>query len=130
MQCSTCWLKTVAVGMLLIALAVPGRAAVGQGKSPAAPAKSGSVPPGKAKKVTAAHAVTVTREVLIARGFNVVRVEIVKGSHVIYYRRGNNGRGRGLGPVEMMVVRPAGDIVVFEKAPEQVRIDLRIRLGF
>ena len=59
----------------------------------------------------------------------VVRVETIKTGQVIYYRRGNNGRGRGLGPVEKMVVRPSGSTVVVESAPKSVWLDIRVRLG-
>ena len=87
-------------------------------------------PPGQAKKqVTPASAVVVSREVLVKHGFTVVRVEQVGPTQVIYYRRGNNGRGRGGGPMEKMVVRPSGQIVVFESTPAPVLADIKIRLG-
>jgi hypothetical protein len=87
-------------------------------------------PPGQAKKqVTPANAVVVSREVLVKHGFTVVRVEQVGPTQVIYYRRGNNGRGRGGGPMEKMVVRPSGQIVVFESTPAPVLADIKIRLG-
>ena len=93
-------------------------------------AASRGLPPGQAKKqVTPAQAVVVSRDVLVKYGFDVVRVETIKGGQVIYYRRGNNGRGRGLGPVEKMVVRPSGSTVVFEAAPKNVLLDIRVRLG-
>src|SRR4029078_7423690 len=67
------------------------------------------LPPGQAKKqVTPAQAVVVSRDVLVLHGFEGVRVETIRTGQVIYYRRGNNGRGRGLGPVEKMIVRPSG----------------------
>src|SRR5262245_16654435 len=76
--------------------------------------KSGKVPPGQAKRqITPTAAVVVTREVLVKQGFEVVRVEHVGVTEVVYYRRGNMGRGRGRGPVERMVVRPSGTVVVF-----------------
>ena len=87
-------------------------------------------PPGQAKKqVTPAAAVVVSREVLVKHGFSVVRVEQVGVTQVIYYRRGNNGRGRGGGPMEKMVVRPSGQIVVFESTPAPVLADIKIKLG-
>ena len=92
--------------------------------------KPAATPPGQAKKqVTSAQAVIVSREILVKYGYQIVRVETVRGTEVIYYRRGNNGRGRGLGPIEKMVVRPSGTIVVFEAAPEKVLIDIKLRLG-
>jgi hypothetical protein len=66
---------------------------------------------------------------LVMHGFEVVRVETIKTGQVIYYRRGNNGRGRGLGPVEKMVVRPSGSTVIVESAPRNVLLDIRVRLG-
>lgn len=89
-----------------------------------------AVPPGHAKKkVTSAQAVVAVREVLVVHGYNVVRVEQVGVTQVIHYRRGNNGRGRGLGPVQKMVIRPSGDVVVFDSAPPKVLVDVRARLG-
>jgi hypothetical protein len=88
------------------------------------------LPPGQGKKmVTPAQAVVVSREALISNGFQVVRVETIKTGQVIYFRRGNNGRGRGLGPVEKMIVRPSGSTVVFESVPDRVLLDIRVRLG-
>jgi len=88
------------------------------------------LPPGQAKKrVTPTQAVVVSRDVLVLHGFEVVRVETIRTGQVIYYRRGNNGRGRGLGPVEKMIVRPSGSTVVFEAAPATVLLDIRVRLG-
>jgi hypothetical protein len=113
---------------LLSSLGGAARPAMAQGRANAGKAAA----PGQKKKekVTPAAAVTVTREILVARGYRVARVEVVRDAHVIYFYRGNNGRGRGRGPLEKMIIRPSGDLVVFESAPEQVRIDLRIRLGF
>ena len=108
----------------LCAAAVHSAEAQGRG------AGKNKMPPGQAKKVvTAGAAVVVTREVLVKHGYTVVRIEDVGLTHVIYYRRGNMGRGRGLGPIERMVVRPSGDIVVFEAGPAPVLLDIRVRLG-
>jgi hypothetical protein len=84
---------------------------------------------GKAKKVEPDGAVVATREVLVKHGYQVVRVETVGVTRVIYYRRGNMGKGKGLGPVEKMIVRPRGELVVFEGAPSPVHIDVKLRLG-
>jgi hypothetical protein len=59
----------------------------------------------------------------------VVRIEHVGVTEVVYYRRGSNGRGRGHGPLQKMVVRPSGTIVVFEAAPAPILAEIRIRLG-
>jgi len=111
----------------LFALSAAVSPALAQGRGHAS---SRGLPPGQAKKqVTPSQAVVVSREVLIKNGFDVVRVETIKTGQVIYYRRGNNGRGRGLGPVEKMIVRPSGSTVVFESAPRGVLLDIRLRLG-
>jgi len=72
------------------------------------------VPPGQAKKVTPDDAVTASRDVLQRNGYRVVRVETVGLNRVIWYRRGNNGNGKGQGPLMKMVVRPVNDVVAIE----------------
>jgi len=117
-------LFTIAASVML-STAVSPTLAQGRGRG-----ESKELPPGQAKKqVTPAQAVAVSRDVLVKHGFDIVRVETIKTGQVIYYRRGNNGRGRGLGPVEKMIVRPSGSTVVFESAPEKVLLDIRVRLG-
>ena len=75
------------------------------------------------------RAVVVTREVLVKHVFEVVRVVAVDGAQVVYYRRGNMGRGKGKGPVEKMIIRPAPDRFIFEAAPKGVTVDINVRLG-
>jgi hypothetical protein len=117
------WLTLIA-SLALCASASP---ALAQGRGHGG---SKGLPPGQAKKmVTPAQAVVVSRDVSVMHGFEVVRVETIKTGQVIYYRRGNNGRGRGLGPVEKMVVRPSGSTVIVESAPKNVLLDIRVRLG-
>ena len=117
------WDLTVAAFLVLSAVSP----VLAQGKGHAT---ARGLPPGQAKKqVTPAQAVVVSRDVLVLHGFEVVRVETIRTGQVIYYRRGNNGRGRGLGPVEKMIVRPSGSTVVFEAAPKNVLLDIRVRLG-
>ena len=72
------------------------------------------IPPGQAKKVTTDQAVVAARDVLTKNGYRVVRVERVNGTQVIWYRRGNNGNGKGQGPLEKMVVRPYESVVKIE----------------
>lgn len=117
--------RACALAVALAAFALPSTAdAQGKGNG------KGKTPPGHAKKqVTTSQAVIVSRDILVAHGYQIVRVERAEGVQVIYYRRGNNGRGRGLGPVERMIIKPAGDIVVFESAPSKVLIDINLRLG-
>ena len=121
----------IAAGLLAAgSLFFPGREAMAQGKGNGA--KSGHVPPGHAKKkvVTADEAIVVTRQVLVSHGYEVVRIELVQGSRVVYYRRGNMGRGKGKGPIEKIVIRPEPDRVVFvSQPPKGLMIDINLRLG-
>jgi hypothetical protein len=121
----------IAVGLMAAgSLLYPSRTMLAQGKSHAA--KSSHVPPGQAKKriVTADEAILTTREVLVSHGYEVVRVELVQGTRVIYYRRGNMGRGKGKGPIEKIVIRPEPDRVVFvSQPPRGLMVDINIRLG-
>lgn len=89
------------------------------------------VPPGQAKKrYTSVEAVDVTRDVMRRHGYEVARVERHGDDQVIYYYRGNMGRGRGHGPLERMVIHPDRERIVVRQAPPQaVYAELRIRLG-
>ena len=121
----------IAAGLLATAsLFTPAREVRAQGKGNSG--KSGHVPPGHAKKkvVTADQAIVVTREVLVSHGFEVVRVELVQGTRVVYYRRGNMGRGKGKGPIEKIVIRPEPDRVIFVSPPPRgLMVDINVRLG-
>ena len=121
----------IAIAASLLAagsLFFPEREALAQGKGHG----SKGVPPGHAKKkvVTADQAIVVTREVLVSHGYEVVRVELVQGTRVVYYRRGNMGRGKGKGPIEKIVIRPEPDRIVFvSQPPKGLMIDINVRLG-
>lgn len=119
----------IAAGVIVAgSMFLPGSQAFGQGKSHG----TKSVPPGHAKKkvVTADDAIVVTREVLVAHGYEVVRVDLVQGTRVVYYRRGNMGRGKGKGPIEKIVIRPEPDRVVFvSQPPKGLMVDINVRLG-
>jgi hypothetical protein len=78
--------------------------------------------------VSSDRAIKVTRTVLIEQGYHVVRVERVGATQVIYFRRGNNGRGRGKGPLQRMVIRTVRDRVVFEEAEPAVLVGIDIKL--
>ncbi len=78
--------------------------------------------------VTSDRAVTVTRMVLVQRGYRVVRIEQVGPTRVVYYRRGSMGRGRGKGPIQRMVIRSIRDRVIFEDAEPDVLVDIDIKL--
>ena len=104
----------------LIALAfalVVAPQAVGQGHGPK---REFVVEPGRAR--------SVTREVLVHQGFEVVRIETVGTDEVVYYRRGNRGRGKGKGPVVKMIIRRVENRVVFVDTPDAVLLDINVRL--
>jgi hypothetical protein len=112
----------VAVGLSLSLASVVTAQGRGHGGPP-------HVPPGQAKKVvTVDRATVVTREVLVKHGYEIVRVERVRGTQVVYYRRRHHGKGKGR--VEKLIVRPARERVVFESAPDRVLVDINVRLGF
>ena len=74
--------------------------------------------------VSGDRAVSVTRTVLIRRGYRVVRVERVGPTRVVYYRL-----GRGRGPLQRMVIRTVRDQVLFEDAEPSVLVDIDIHLN-
>jgi len=74
------------------------------------------------------RAISVTREVLVHQGFEVVRIETVRNDQVIYYRRGNMGRGKGKGPLVKMIVRRVENRVVFVNTPNGILVDINLRL--
>ena len=78
--------------------------------------------------VSSEKAVTITRTVLVRQGYQVVRVQRVGPTHVVYYRRGNMGRGKGKGPVQRMVIRTVRDRVIFEETEPSVLVDIDIKL--
>jgi hypothetical protein len=101
---------------LMLLVSVGARPATAQGKS------------NKQYAVSSDRAITVTRTVLIDRGYQVVRIERVGATRVVYYRRGNMGRGKGKGPVQRMVIRSVRDRVLFEDAEPDVLVDIDVRL--
>ena len=111
----------------------PASSAMAQGKGHGNHDERGEhVPPGQAKKkvVTADQAIFATREVLVSHGYEIVRVERVQTTRVVYYRRGNMGRGKGKGPIERIVIRPEPDRVVFVSPPPRgLMVDINVRLG-
>jgi hypothetical protein len=121
----------LAAGLLAAAsLFCPGRGVLAQGTGHGS--RGEHVPPGQAKKkvVTADQAIIATREVLVSHGYEIVRVETVQTTRVVYYRRGNMGRGRGRGPIERIVIRPEPDRVIFVSPPPRgLMIDINVRLG-
>jgi hypothetical protein len=78
--------------------------------------------------VTSDKAVSVSRTVLTEQGYHIVRVERTGPTRVIYFRRGNKGRGKGKGPIQRMVIRTTRERVYFEEVDPAVLIDIDIRL--
>lgn len=74
-------------------------------------------------------AITATRDVLGEKGFDVVRIEEDGDIQIVYYRRGNRGRGRGRGPLERFVIRKTDGRVQVEDAPDDIRVSIEIKLG-
>src|SRR5919112_3361868 len=85
---------------------------------------------GKAKHyvVSSDKAVNIGRTVLVERGYQVVRVERVGPNRVIYFRRGNNGRGKGKGPLQRLVIRTVRERVFFEEVEPSILIDIDVKL--
>jgi hypothetical protein len=93
----------------------------------AAPARAQGKAKHKHYVVTVDRAVSVTRAVLVRRGFAVVRVDRVGPTHVVYYRQ-LNPRGKPRGPIHRMVIRRLHDRVVFEEAEPSVLVDIDVKL--
>ena len=81
------------------------------------------------KHVTTSQAVIVTRDVLVANHYQIVNVAPSGATQVIYYRRGNMGKGRGLGPVQKIYVVPSGEVVRFTSVPDALLGTILRRLG-
>lgn len=74
------------------------------------------------------RAVSVTREVLVRQGFEIIRIEKVKNDQVVYYRRGNMGKGKGKGPPVKLIIRRVENRVVFVDTPDNILVDINVRL--
>ena len=73
--------------------------------------------------------ITATRDVLREQGFDIVRIEQEDDFQIVYYRRGNRGRGRGGGPVERLVIWWTPERVEVRDAPDEIRIGIEVKLG-
>ena len=111
--------RRFAVGLALalsaVALSVAPAHAQGKGKD-------------KHYAVSNDRAVTVTRNVLVRQGYDVVRIERVGATQVVYYRAGNRGRGKGKGPLQKMVIRTVERRIVFENTPPAIMVDIDVNL--
>ena len=83
---------------------------------------------GKHYAVSRDKAVTVTREVLVRQGYEVVRIETEGPSQIVYYRAGNQGKGKGKGKLEKMVIRREAERVIFVDTPPAILVDIDFRL--
>src|SRR5207247_11065215 len=63
------------------------------------------------------RALIVTKEVLVKQGYEVVRVENSGRDYIVWYRRGNRGRGAGKGPPAKMVIHRAAGRGECRRAP-------------
>jgi hypothetical protein len=106
--------------VLPIVLALAGVAVVSLAAQEHGPKREFIIAPTRAR--------SVTREVLVRQGFEVVRIETVGSDQVVYYRRGNMGRGKGKGPMAKMVIRRVENRVVFVDTPEAILVDINLRL--
>ena len=141
------WMNRIGIGAMLVVVAMP---ALAQGKSNAKGAQKknektvvvtskGEVVSDKKvdkaidkaarKRVTTSQAIVVTRDVLVANGYRVINVAPSGTTQVIYYRRGNMGNGRGLGPIQKIYVVPNGEIVTFRSVPDPLLSTILRRLG-
>jgi hypothetical protein len=109
--------------LFIFALAI-----VALGAGITAPAHAQGKGKGKHYSVSSDKAMSVTRTVLQRQGYEVVRVVHAEDAQVIYYRRGSNGRGKGKGPVERLVIRLVERRVVFEEATPAILVDIDFNL--
>ena len=94
----------------------------------AAPLSAQGHGPKKEFVVAPNRAMSVTREVLVHQGFEVIRIETHGNDQVVYYRRGNMGKGKGKGPPVKLIVRQVENRVVFVDTPDAVLVDINVRL--
>jgi len=106
----------LALAVAALTLSAAPAHAQGKGKGP------------KHYEVTTDRAISVTRTVLVRQGYDVVRVERVGVTQVVYYRAGNHGRGKGKGPLEKMVIRTVDRRIVFEDTPPAIMVDIDVNL--
>jgi hypothetical protein len=101
---------------VLVSLLVATAPLVAQGKGP------------KKYAVTSDRALVVTKDVLVNQGYEVVQVENRGHDMVVWYRRGNRGKGKGKGPPVKMVIHRDADRVVFLNTPSEVLVDIDVKL--
>jgi hypothetical protein len=107
------WSILLIVLGILVGGALP---AAAQGKGP------------KKYAVTTDRAFVVTKEVLVKQGYQVIRIEERGLDRIVYYRRGNKGKGKGKGPPMKLVIRRVENRVVFVDVPDVVLLDIDVKL--
>ncbi len=122
MSSSRTLIRMLLLGVVLAAVGYAPAEAQGRGRG------QGAAKPKKAG-ISFELAITATRDVLGEKGFDVVRIEEDGDIQIVYYRRGNRGRGRGRGPVERFVIRKTDGQVQVEDAPDDIRVSIEIKLG-
>ena len=105
------------LAVILAAVMVAPSAAHAQGRGPK-----------KEFVVAQSRAVIVTRDVLTRQGFVIIKIERVGNDQVVYYRTGNQGRGRSQGPPMKLIIRRVEDRVVFLDTPDAILVDINVRL--
>lgn len=116
-------MRVTALALAALCSALPATVdAQGRGKD--------KTPPGHRKEFVVGpdKAITVTRDVLVRQGYEVVRIDVQGNDRVVYYRRGNMGKGKGKGPLVKMVVRRVENRIVFVDAPDAILVDINVRL--
>ena len=83
----------------------------------------------KVKVIATNDAVAAARYALVKHGYEIVRVDVLRDTRIIYYRAGNRGRGRGKGRLEKIVIRRERERVVFDDAPKVVQLEINVKLG-
>lgn len=78
--------------------------------------------------VAPVRAMSVTREILVRHGYEIIKTEKVKNDQIVYYRRGNMGKGKGKGPPLKLIIRRVENRVVFVDTPDNVLVDINVRL--
>ncbi len=73
-------------------------------------------------------ALEATRTTLVELGFEVVKLESKDEVLIVYYRRGNMGKGKGKGPMEKLVIRRVKQTVVFEESDPELLVKIQLTL--
>ena len=86
----------------------------------------------KAKKsfsVSADLVLDATKLALVEEGYDVVKLDQQEELLVVYYRRGNMGKGKGKGPMERMVIRRQRDVIIIEEAEPSILLKIQVTLN-